>query len=75
MLPSTRLTFYKAYDAVLKTEDGKALSQGNEQEGRLIMATNGNQIRESFVAGADLSSAQFTFVKMDTTDRTVDCCW
>jgi hypothetical protein len=35
------------------------------------MATNGNQIRESFVAGADLSSAQFTFVKMDTTDRTV----
>jgi hypothetical protein len=35
------------------------------------MATNGHQIRESFVAGADLSSAQFTFVKMNTTDRTV----
>ena|SRR6056297_1911751 len=35
------------------------------------MATNGHQIRESFVAGADLSAAQFTFVKMNTTDRTV----
>lgn len=35
------------------------------------MATNGSQIRESFVAGADLSDAQFTFVKMNTTDRTV----
>jgi hypothetical protein len=35
------------------------------------MATNGHQIRESFVAGADLSDAQFTFVKMNTTDRTV----
>lgn len=35
------------------------------------MATQGNQIRESMVAGADLSSSQFTFVKMNTTDRTV----
>lgn len=35
------------------------------------MATQGNQIRESFVAGADLSTKQFTFVKMNTTDRTV----
>jgi len=35
------------------------------------LSTQGNQIRESMVAGADLSSAQFTFVKMNTTDRTV----
>ncbi len=35
------------------------------------MATQGNQIRETMVAGADLSAAQFTFVKMNTTDRTV----
>jgi hypothetical protein len=35
------------------------------------MATQGAQIRESFVAGEDLSAAQFTFVKMNTTDRTV----
>jgi len=35
------------------------------------MATSGNQIRESMVAGADLSAKQFTFVKMNTTDRTV----
>ena len=35
------------------------------------MATQGNQIRESMVAGADLSAKQFTFVKMNTTDRTV----
>lgn len=35
------------------------------------MATSGNQVRESFVAGEDLSAAQFTFVKMNTTDRTV----
>jgi len=35
------------------------------------MATQGNQIRESMVAGADLSSAQFTFVKQNTTDREV----
>lgn len=35
------------------------------------MATQGNQIRESMVAGADLSTKQFTFVKMNTTDRTV----
>jgi hypothetical protein len=35
------------------------------------MATQGNQIRESMVAGADLSALQFTFVKMNTTDRTV----
>jgi len=35
------------------------------------MATFGQQIRESMIAGADLSSAQFTFVKMNTTDRTV----
>lgn len=35
------------------------------------MATFGNQIRESMIAGADLTSAQFTFVKMNTSDRTV----
>lgn len=35
------------------------------------MATQGAQIRESMIAGADLSGAQFTFVKMNTTDRTV----
>jgi len=35
------------------------------------MATQGAQIRESMIAGADLSSKQFTFVKMNTTDRTV----
>lgn len=35
------------------------------------MATQGNQIRESMIAGADLSSKQFTFVKMNTTDNTV----
>ena len=35
------------------------------------MATQGNQIRESMVAGADLSALQFTFVKMNTTDSTV----
>lgn len=35
------------------------------------MATWGNQIKETMVAGADLSSSQFTFVKMNTTDRTV----
>lgn len=35
------------------------------------MSTQGNQIRETMVAGADLSAAQFTFVKMNTTDRTV----
>jgi len=35
------------------------------------MATQGNQIRETMVAGADLSSSQWTFVKMNTTDRTV----
>lgn len=35
------------------------------------MATQGNQIRESMLAGADLSAKQFTFVKMNTTDRTV----
>lgn len=35
------------------------------------MATYGNTIRETFVAGADLSAKQFTFVKMNTTDRTV----
>lgn len=35
------------------------------------MATQGSQIRESMVAGADLSAKQFTFVKMNTTDRTV----
>lgn len=35
------------------------------------MATQGNQVRESMIAGADLSAKQFTFVKMNTTDRTV----
>jgi len=35
------------------------------------MATSGAQVRETFIAGADLSGAQFTFVKMNTTDRTV----
>ena len=35
------------------------------------MATQGNQIRESMIAGADLSALQFTFVKLNTTDRTV----
>jgi hypothetical protein len=35
------------------------------------MSTQGNQIRETMVAGADLSSSQWTFVKMNTTDRTV----
>jgi len=35
------------------------------------MATQGNQVRESMIAGADLSAAQFTFVKMNTTDSTV----
>ena len=35
------------------------------------MATWGNQIKETMIAGADLSAAQFTFVKMNTTDRTV----
>ena len=35
------------------------------------MATQGNQIRESMIAGADLSAKQWTFVKMNTTDRTV----
>lgn len=36
-----------------------------------MAATQGNQIRETMTAGADLSSAQFTFVKMNTTDRTI----
>lgn len=35
------------------------------------MATQGTQVRESMIAGEDLSAAQFTFVKMNTTDRTV----
>ncbi len=35
------------------------------------MATQGHQIRETFIAGADLSGKQFTFVSMNTTDRTV----
>lgn len=35
------------------------------------MATQGNQTRESMIAGADLSALQWTFVKMNTTDRTV----
>ena len=35
------------------------------------MATSGAQVRETFIAGADLSAKQFTFVKMNTTDRTV----
>ena len=35
------------------------------------MSTQGNQTRESMIAGADLSAKQWTFVKMNTTDRTV----
>lgn len=35
------------------------------------MSTQGQTVRESFIAGADLSAAQFTFVVMNTTDRTV----
>lgn len=35
------------------------------------MSTQGNQVRESMIAGADLSAKQWTFVKMNTTDRTV----
>ncbi len=35
------------------------------------MSSQGNQVRESMIAGADLSAAQFTFVKMNTTDSTV----
>lgn len=35
------------------------------------MATQGNQIRETMIAGADLSAKQWTFVKMNTSDRTV----
>ena len=35
------------------------------------MATQGHTVRETFIAGADLSAAQFTFVVMNTTDRTV----
>lgn len=35
------------------------------------MATQGEKVTVSMTAGADLSAAQFTFVKMNTTDRTV----
>ena len=35
------------------------------------MATSGNQIKETMIAGEDLSAAQFTFVKMNTTNNTV----
>lgn len=35
------------------------------------MATYGNTVRETFIAGADLSAKQFTFVIQNTTDRTV----
>lgn len=35
------------------------------------MSTQGNQIRETMIAGADLSAKQFTFVIGNTTDRTV----
>lgn len=36
------------------------------------MATvGGNQIRETYIAGADLSAKQWTFVIQNTTDRTV----
>jgi hypothetical protein len=35
------------------------------------MATQGQQTRESMIAGADISAKQFTFVKMNTTNRTV----
>ena len=35
------------------------------------MATQGQTNRESFIAGADLSAKQFTFVIMNTVDRTV----
>ena len=36
-----------------------------------MSATMGNTVRESMVAGADLSGNQFYAVKMNTTDRTV----
>jgi len=36
-----------------------------------MAALQGNQVRETMTAGADLSDAQFTFVKMNTTDRTI----
>jgi hypothetical protein len=36
-----------------------------------MAATQGNQVRESMIAGADLSAKQFTFVIGNTTDRTV----
>jgi hypothetical protein len=35
------------------------------------MATQGQTNRETFIAGANLSAKQFTFVIMNTTDRTV----
>ena len=35
------------------------------------MATQGNQVRETFLAGADLSAKQFTYVIMNTVNRTV----
>lgn len=35
------------------------------------MATQGQQVRESMIAGENLSNKQFTFVKMNTTDNTV----
>lgn len=35
------------------------------------MATQGNQVRETYIAGADLSTKQWTFVIQNTTDRTV----
>lgn len=35
------------------------------------MSTQGNQIRETMIAGADLSEKQWTFVIQNTTDRTV----
>jgi hypothetical protein len=35
------------------------------------MSTQGNQIRETMIAGADLSAKQWTFVIQNTTDRTV----
>ena len=35
------------------------------------MATQGQTNRETFIAGADLSAAQFTYVIMNTVNRTV----
>jgi len=36
-----------------------------------MSTVGGNQIRETMIAGADLSEKQWTFVIQNTTDRTV----